>query len=121
MWNKIEKYANIFDESIFTSLLETKDNELLESKLLNNLICKLDKGNELNNEEIQYLCSKRVPLNTKWNNDYFQCVCQNGHLEVAKWLYSLGGVNIHASNDYAFIYSCGNGHLEVVKWLKTIK
>ena len=30
------------------------------------------------------------------NNDYvFRCSCYNGHIEIAKWLYSLGGVNIH--------------------------
>jgi len=43
--------------------------------------------------------------------------CRNGHLKVAKWLYGLGDVNIHASDEHAFRWSCRNGHLEVAKWL----
>ena len=42
-----------------------------------------------------------------YNNDYaFRYSCINGHIEIAKWLYSLGGVDIHANNDDAFRYSC---------------
>ena len=46
--------------------------------------------------------------------------CENGHIEVAKWVYSLGGVNIHGYNDYAFRLACGNGHLEVAKWIYSL-
>jgi len=31
------------------------------------------------------------------NYTFLGC-CENGHLATAKWLYSLGGVNIHADN-----------------------
>jgi len=30
---------------------------------------------------------------------------KNGRINVAQWLYSLGNVNIHARDEYAFEYS----------------
>ena len=38
-------------------------------------------------------------------------------MDVAKWLISLGSVNIHANDEYAFRESCRNGHMDVAKWL----
>ena len=40
-----------------------------------------------------------------------------GQLKVAQWLYSLGGVNIHAEHENAFRWSCGEGHLKTAQWL----
>jgi FOG: Ankyrin repeat len=42
--------------------------------------------------------------------------CENGHLEVAKFLVEKGA-NIHASYDLALQWACKNGHLEVTKFL----
>jgi hypothetical protein len=44
----------------------------------------------------------------------------NGKLDVAQWLWGLGGVDIHAHNDQAFRYSCWNGELEVAQWLLSV-
>ena len=52
--------------------------------------------------------------------DAFRYSCDYGNIEIAKWLYSLGNVNIHANNDYAFRYSCDNGHIEIAKWLYSL-
>ncbi len=43
---------------------------------------------------------------------------KSGHLEVAKWLWSLDqNINIHAWDEWAFRLSCSRGYLEVAKWL----
>ena len=47
----------------------------------------------------------------------FRWACMNGHLETAKWIWSLGGVDYHALDEYAFRYACYYGHLDVAKWL----
>jgi hypothetical protein len=40
------------------------------------------------------------------------------HLNVAKWLYQLGNVNIHLLEDEAFRKACKSaGSLEIVMWL----
>ena len=58
-------------------------------------------------------CKKML---TKANHG-FLWNCRNGHLDIVKWLYSLGRFNIHANNEYAFRIACENGHLDVAKWL----
>jgi hypothetical protein len=58
------------------------------------------------------------PVNIHANNDSaFRCC---GHFEIAKWLHSLGGVDIHAKNDEAFLYSCYKGQIEMAKWLYSL-
>jgi hypothetical protein len=36
------------------------------------------------------------------------------------WMISNGTIDIHADDDWAFIWSCKNGHLEVAQWLWSI-
>ena len=63
-------------------------------------------------------------INIHADGEYaFRCSCQNGHVELAKWLINLSRsdgftlIDIHADVEYAFRWSCENGHLEVAKWL----
>ena len=58
-------------------------------------------------------------INIHANNEFiFLWSCENGYLEVAKWLWSLNqNINIHANDEFAFRWSCLHGHLETAKWL----
>lgn len=49
--------------------------------------------------------------------DLFQYTCSHNMLDMAQWLYSLGNVNIHSFNEGAFVSACANGHLPVAQWL----
>jgi hypothetical protein len=40
---------------------------------------------------------------------------------VAQWLYSLGDIGIHATNDEAFRCACANGALVMVQWLYSLE
>ena len=46
--------------------------------------------------------------------------CIHGNLSRAKYLYSLGDIDIHSDNDYVFVHACKYGHLEIVKWLYSL-
>ena len=52
--------------------------------------------------------------------DAFQKACEFGHLELAQWIYSLGGVDHHAYNEWAFVLACEIGHLEMVQWIYSL-
>ena len=43
--------------------------------------------------------------------------CGHGHLDVAKWLVGLGGVDIHAVGECAFRWACNNDYLECARVL----
>jgi diacylglycerol kinase len=78
--------------------------------MINNQITKLIELNKL--DELTKIFKK-----DDYIDSYFLNARQTGHLEIAKWLYSLGGVDIHAENEDAFRNACLNGYLEIAKWL----
>lgn len=48
-------------------------------------------------------------------------VCQRGHVNIAKWLYSLDtDLNISKFNNMAFKVSIQSGNLELVQWLHSL-
>ena len=60
-------------------------------------------------------------------NDYvFRKAAEDGHLDIAKWLYTLGKrkdeteVDIYAMSEYAFRWAAANGHLDMAKWLYSL-
>ena len=74
-------------------------------------------------EEIQNFYEEYKPhinISTE-NEEAFRLACENGNLEVAKWLYQIKPtIDVSAKNDYAFCYTCENGNLNVAKWLQTL-
>lgn len=67
-------------------------------------------------------CSKNKIDIHKQHEEPFVKACQNGHIELAKWLieYAMfidSPINIHSKKEASFRESCKNGHIEVAKWL----
>ncbi|MEM3857933.1 MAG: ankyrin repeat domain-containing protein [Candidatus Micrarchaeaceae archaeon] len=52
----------------------------------------------------------------KKNDLIFRWTCRYGHLEILKWLHSLG-VDVRVNNDQSFVLACSGGNLDVAKWL----
>jgi hypothetical protein len=50
----------------------------------------------------------------------FRETCANGHEGIARWLHSLGGVDIHAEEEDAFRRACNFGHEGVARWLASL-
>ena len=59
-------------------------------------------------------------INICAKNEAFVQSCKNGNKEIVMWLYSLGGINIHAENNEAFKQSCKNNKIHIAKWLSSI-
>ena len=56
-------------------------------------------------------------------NDEFRWACENGEFENVKYLLTSPDLkenaDIHADDDWGFIFACQNGHLDIVKYLLT--
>ena len=61
-------------------------------------------------------------LDHNYNKDYgFFWICYKGNLKLARYIYSLGNVNINKTfNGSAFNIACSTNHLELAKWLYTL-
>lgn len=54
-----------------------------------------------------------------WNGVFIIC-CRNGNLENAKWIYSLGNIDLRTDDDFIFKWCCFNNNQEFVQWLSTL-
>jgi hypothetical protein len=61
-------------------------------------------------------------LSREDKSNFFMSSCEEGHLEVAQWLWSISKetIDIHVRCEYVFRLSCGYGHLDVAQWLWSI-
>ena len=55
------------------------------------------------------------------NEVAFRWTCENGHLDIAQWLYHIKPtIDISARDEETFRYACIYGHLNVAKWLQSL-
>ena len=66
-----------------------------------------------------FLNINKFDINSK-NDEAICLACQEGHLEMVKWLYKIGG-NIKAQNNWCFGMSISRGNLEMLKWIESLK
>ena len=52
--------------------------------------------------------------------DIFCLACQEGHIEIAKWLYSLGNIDIRSLDGLCFRSVSISGNIKIIKWLSSL-
>ena len=131
--DRVEKLLESSQERNFSTLsdrvsqLETLLNrveKLLETSQERNLVdTNIHLAKEkLSGDEDQIYCRQEILAFAK---NGFMWNCENGHLPVAKYIYSLYeypfvNVNILVLTETAFQLACRNGHLDVAKWIYSL-
>ena len=70
---------------------------------------------------LHWLSSVGAWMNLQLREALFECACLQGCLDVAKWLHTLGGVDIHAKSNRTFFYAAfSRNAAHVAQWLFTL-
>ncbi|AYV83289.1 MAG: hypothetical protein Hyperionvirus5_95 [Hyperionvirus sp.] len=71
------------------------------------------------------ICKKMV---VEYNHDIrsydqvaFRISCFRGLIEMAEWLYSCGGVDVHIRSDEPFKDACEKKHFWIIRWLLSVE
>ncbi|AYV83277.1 MAG: hypothetical protein Hyperionvirus5_83 [Hyperionvirus sp.] len=72
-------------------------------------------------EMIQWLKSLSVPFDIHaFDNDAFYFACFNNRIQVAKWLYKFGGIDVNGRDFTVFKHSFVKGNLDLCKWVYSL-
>ncbi|AYV81833.1 MAG: hypothetical protein Harvfovirus67_3 [Harvfovirus sp.] len=71
-------------------------------------------------ETIQHIYSQHDYTNANVELGVFRLACNNGDINLAKWLYSRGKFDLDILNSVIFSQSCLHSQLPIVKWLHSI-
>ncbi len=72
-------------------------------------------------EEIKIIVNDNPSLDLRIKNDEcFRNACGNGHIELAKWLYTICQPDIAANDNQSFRFACLKGHFEVAQWIYSL-
>lgn len=97
----------------FNRLPRKLQNDVYDAKTVSEAFCVLCEYNLLNEAKLLYSL-EHIDCNMPV---LFGNVCQKGHTETAKWLYSLGGINIEDERMWYFEKPAWGGHLDTMKWI----
>tara|TARA_B100000524_G_scaffold346062_1_gene245652 strand:+ start:3356 stop:4873 length:1518 start_codon:yes stop_codon:yes gene_type:complete len=101
--------------SNFSMSIDKKYNDMYKHEDLFHFFCRhgyMDCAKE-------FLKVNDYDINCK-DNEAICLSCQEGHLEMVKWLYNLGG-DIKSQDDWCFNISISKNHLELLKWINSLQ
>ena len=92
-----------------------------EMEVVGNSLTELSRAGDL--EQVQDLLRQWPDvIHTEQAHDAFVIACTEGHLPLAKWLWSqVPGLERTHIYEFAFSWTCTSGHLEVAQWLWSLE
>ena len=56
-------------------------------------------------------------IDIRAKNEAFRNACGDNYIDIARWIFETGDIDIHANNEEAFRNACVNNNIEIAKWL----